>query len=349
MQAKHYGAFKNRVMKKFLSRLTLLILLLSGFMPQNTFSQKNFIFTIEFYPSFIQPCRLVMRKNGDSLILTIDNLFDKKNFKTTKGEDLIMESFDSLLIDKWFRSYYGDTMFIQQLEKAIVSANNYKIFLDSLSTVDLRKQTSLIKDNILDGITIYLRYQTDSIDNKFSLRCPDPSDKSEFKIIRALINLAESSFKTEVANNYLEHLKGYFDFGLLVKYISDNPLEYRFYCYLSSNEADEFYKLMDSLPKDKPIIIDLSNFQGMGTMFYDDFEELIQMNHYVYWLVNDYSIKQVKEIGVKSNRIFHDRQTLLKKSKTRHNMLATATKSALTVLSKASSLLRLQATRYRAF
>jgi hypothetical protein len=72
---------------------------------------------------------------------------------------------------------------------------------------------------------------------------------------------------------------------------------------------------MKGLPNDKPIIFDFSNFEGMGTMFYPDFQDLIKRNPNVYWIVNDYSQKQVLEIGVKPEKLFKDHQTLIKKIK----------------------------------
>ena len=289
---------------------------------QNGLSQTNsllehseFVFTTEFFPSFIQPCRIILKKKDNIFTLRIDQIYDRKHFKPSDINNLKIESADSLLIDKSYRQYYPDSIFIRHLEKVEISKPDYQNFSDSLFALDLTKQNSLQKENILDGITIYFRFKTDLNDNRFSFRCPDPSDSSEFKIIKSLFNLLENSFKTQLTNNYIEHLKGYFDFGLLVKHISDNPLEYRFYDHLSANEVDEFYELLESLPVDKPIIFDFSNFLGMGTMFYDDFEDLIDENPNVYWIVNDISIRQVKEIGVRKNRIFKDREVLLKKIK----------------------------------
>lgn len=77
---------------------------------------------------------------------------------------------------------------------------------------------------------------------------------------------------------------------------------------MSSSEALEFYGLMETLPRNKPVIFDFSNFGGMGTMFYDDFEDFIEENPDVYWIVNDFSIKQINEIGVQKDRIFNTRE-----------------------------------------
>jgi hypothetical protein len=254
-------------------------------------------------------------KNGNHDSLTISFIYDTINSKIISKKNYIIENADSLLISKSYRKYYPDSVYIRPLEKLAISKRDIQNFTESISSIDLSKQNSKLKQNILDGITIGFKFSSGQIKNRFRFRCPDPSDSAEFKLIKALFNLFESSFKTELTTNYIEHLKGYFDFGLLVKHISDNPLEYRFYDNLSENDYDELYKLLDSLPTDRPIIFDFSNFLGMGTMFYDDFEDLIDENPNIYWIVSDKSIQQIKEIGVKRNRIFRDRTTLLRKLK----------------------------------
>ena len=281
---------------------------------------ENFILTIEFHPSFISPCRIDLIKNDTAKTLSIDNFYFKDDLKYLNNSNLRIGKTDSLLVtvDDWFKEYlknnYGDSVFYKQIENINILDNQFNNFIDSISIIDLVTQKSLEKEGIFDGITIYFEYKSDTINNKFSFRCPDPEDATEFQLIKSLFYLFENSFKKEITNNYIEQLKGYFDFGLLIKHISDNPLEYRFYSHLSENEADEFYNLMESLPRNKPVIFDFSNFGGMGTMFYDDFEEFIDENPNVYWLVdkdNKHSKKQIKEIGVKQNRIFENRNNLL--------------------------------------
>jgi hypothetical protein len=304
-------------MKKVTLLLIFICLILKNGLSQidSLEDHSKFVFITEFYPSFILPCRITLKKEDNNYNLLIDQIYDRKHFKLSNISNLKMQSTDSLLIDRGYRQFYPDSVFIKHLEKAEISRTDFQKFSSWLTTQKLTNQKSLLKEGILDGITIYFRFKNDSVDNHFSFICPDPSDSAEFKIIKSLFNLFENSFKNHLSINYIEHLKGYFDFGLLVKHISDNPLEYRFYDHLSANEYDEFYELMESLPIDKPIIFDFSNFSGMGTMFYDDFEDLIDENPNIYWLVNEFSMRQIKEIGVRKNRIFLNRENLLKKIK----------------------------------
>ncbi len=270
---------------------------------------QDFSFRIEFYPSFIASSRVEIQKKGNSKSLTIHKLFETNDpeFKPTGKESV--ETKYQLLVDSSHLQYYEDSIFVEQMEQIPIFDDAFQSFFKSLKNVNLVEQESLIKEGITDGITIYLNYGTDNKENNFSLRCPRPAD-NEFEIIKSLFALFESTFSKQETKNYLENLKGYFDFGLLVKHISNDPLEYRFYSHLSANEVEGFFDWMNGLPMNKPIILDFSNFGGMGTMFYSDFEDLIEENEEVFWLVSEHSIRQVKEIGVKKSRIFKTRKAL---------------------------------------
>jgi hypothetical protein len=307
-------------MQKILLLIFVIVMTTSCNSQKNSYLEKNFIFIIELYPSFTAPCRIIFQNENNSKTLSINIFYDKEHLQYLNDKNnLKPEKTDTLLIDDWFKKYLGDTVYFKHLETIQVVDNEFQKFVDSLDKIDLTKQKSLEKDGILDGIDVAFRFKTDSIDNRFSFLCPDPEDSTEFTIIKAIFNLLEHSYKLESTNNYIEILKGYFDFGLCVKRMSDNPLEYRFYSHLSSNEADEFYKLMESLPRDKPVIFDFSNFGGMGTMFYDDFEDFIEENPNVYWIVNNHTIKQINEIGVEQNRIFNNRDDVIKVIKRKNN------------------------------
>ncbi|MDR0872803.1 MAG: hypothetical protein LBN27_04965 [Prevotellaceae bacterium] len=301
-------------MRKILLFIAAMFLMISCKSQEGiSYLEKNFIFTIEFYPSFTEPCRIILQNDSNSKTAIVDLFYNAENLPYLKEKNnLIPQRTDILLIDDWYKKYMGDTVYFKHLETIQISNKEFQNFADSISKADLSKQKSLEKEGILDGITIFFSFKTDTVDNIFSFRCPAPKDTTEFAVIKALFDLLEESYKLETTNNYIENLKGYFDFGLCVKYIADDPFEYRFYSHLSSDEAEEFYTFMDNLPRDKPVIFDFSNFGGMGTMFYDDFEEFIEENPDVYWLVNDWTIKLANEMEVKQDRIFKSGDEILR-------------------------------------
>ena len=168
---------------------------------------EDFIFTIEFYPAFIASSRVVIEKKGEKEVISIDNIFFNNFLK-----DLTAETGNTLLLDKDFLAFFGDTLFVKRLENQEIKKKYFLQFAENIGTIDLSKQKSLIKEDFKDGITIYFRYQTENSDNQFSFRCPDKSDTTEFKIITSLISLFENSFNDSNTNNYVEKLKGFFDY-----------------------------------------------------------------------------------------------------------------------------------------
>lgn len=131
---------------------------------------RDFSLTVDFYPSFIQNCRVILQKKGN-----IDSIC------------IITSSID---------------------ENVIVKKTVFSQFKDDLSKIDLSKQKSLFAKGIIaDGITVNFNFKSDSINHSFSFICPHKSDTSEFRIIKAIFTIMESSFRTQPAINYIEHLK----------------------------------------------------------------------------------------------------------------------------------------------
>ncbi|WP_273212047.1 hypothetical protein [Runella zeae] len=311
-------------MKKILLIWMLPHLFLYRCMAQGKLGQgsQDFLLTVEFYPSFNTSSRLVIQKKGNLQVLSISYLYPENSKDTIAKVGLKVESSDSLLLDKESRRFYQNKVFVKPLEKIAVSPKSFKKFCDTLSSIDLSMQSSLVKKGSVDGISVGVRYVSGTTDHFFSLKNPTSRDTQEHRIIKAIFGLMESGFKTETTLRYIELLRGYFNFGLLVRKVSQTPLEYRFYSHLSANESEEFYKLMKSLPRNKLLIFDFSNFIGMGTMFYGAFRELIAVNKEVYWLVNESSVIHVEGIGAKPDKIFTNREKLLKfikQRRTSHN------------------------------
>lgn len=191
-------------MRKIYLLLFILFIVVSCKSQQGeSYLERNFVFTVEFYPSFTVPCKVVLQNEGDHKILSIDTFYDKRHLEYVNDTvKLKPEKTEVLLIDKWFKEYYGDTVYVSYMEKVEVTNKEFQRFVDSISTINLTKQKSLEKDGILDGITIYLKFENDSVNNCFSLRCPDPEDSVEFAIIKTMFDLMENNFKLESTKLY---------------------------------------------------------------------------------------------------------------------------------------------------
>jgi hypothetical protein len=69
---------------------------------------------------------------------------------------------------------------------------------------------------------------------------------------------------------------------------------YRFYALYASH----FDQIVDSLPANAPLLIDMTNFNGMGTLLYPSFRRLLSRTPVVKWKVSSSAARQLHEVGV---------------------------------------------------
>lgn len=252
-------------------------------MAGSTWTQGDFRFSVAFEPAFLPGSRVVMERRGETATLSI-----------------------KFALDERLRKLKEDAACLEHIERVPVGGKDYAKFLRELDPFCPDEQRNLVK-GMLDGISIHFRVQAGTTDHSFVWECPDRTDIGQFRLIEALFDFFESSFKTPETVGYLERLKGYFDFGLLVKKTSEHPLEYRLYSHLTANEAEEFWLFLRSLPRDRPVVFDLTNFQVMGTMFYESIRGFIIENPDVFWLVDGVTAGLAAAIGVYPDKIIRNR------------------------------------------
>jgi hypothetical protein len=237
-----------------------------------------FAYYVDFGPSFMPSCRISIIKKDKigQLKLTV------YNFRDTS---------------RTLRINYADSVELTE--------SDLKYFFNTLDTISLMEMKSDSSMG-LDGIGVHNTCYQDSIKNAFYFWSPNKGSK-EHKIVEAVIGLSRQKFTAMKYQEYFESLEQYFDFGLPCKKISDNPYEVRIYGSLSSNEEKELNKFVNELPSDRPILIDMTNFEGMGTMYYPLFKSLITRNNKIVWATR-YK-QQLKEIGVDTTKIAADIET----------------------------------------
>lgn len=271
----------------------LIISLLASCSKQTNSSKippNYFAYYADFLPSFMEPCRIeiVSKTNIGRMKITV--------FKPTKQDREILFT-DSTVLDK-------------------VDLNSFFNTLDSISLLKFKPG----KENMgLDGIKVYNTVYSDSATNEFKFWSPrKTTEPKEHKIVEAVIELARKKFYTLRHQEYFESLEQYFDYGLPCKIISQNPYEIRIYGILSIDESYYLNNFIKSLPHDKPILIDMTNFQSMGTIFYPLFKNLTERNKNVLWATS--YTRQLKEIGVDTSTIFAD----IESARTKLKMLSKA-------------------------
>jgi hypothetical protein len=240
----------------------------------------NFEYHTKFSPAFFNSCQIsISRKNNiGQLKLTVYNFID------TTGNSSFSDS-------------------------AVLSASDFNFFFHKLGSISLMKMKSN-RSMALDGIGVQNTYLQDTHKNGFYFSSPNKGSK-EHQIVEAVIGLSKRKLTKKNAQEYFESLEQYFDFGLPCKKISEKPYEVRIYGGLSSNEEQVLTKFIHDIPSDQPVIIDMTNFHSMGTMFYPLFRNLIKRNKQLIWATT--YTKQLNEIGVDSSHIVPDIQTARRK------------------------------------
>jgi len=238
-----------------MKRLFLLLFLFSTI---DSFSQINSL-AVNFKPSFIENSQLLIAKENSNYSITIQS--------SKISEKCLLT--DSLMSD---------------LQLFLVDYSKQKFTLDSIERV---KQLEMAKDGgiriSIDGIRVNGVLVDKHGERSFNIETPE-KETIDNHLMSVLFKLMYSSFTKPETITYVEQLEGYFPLGLGVKKLSESPLSYKLYGSISSNEKKELSDFFRQLPTDKEIYFDMSNFNGMGTMFYESFKTLCERNRAIYWI-----------------------------------------------------------------
>ncbi len=238
--------------------------------------------TIEFHPSFIENSTLAIEKQSDEFVMTIETESIEESVMVSKSN---LTQLDSLL------SVYNFE------HKGAIDTIGYEKVIENGDTV-VYYQLSMG----CDGIDVYGKLVKANSEKTFKFWSPDKEDKNH-ELIQILFGIMYKQFDNQNTTNYMELLEQYFDFGLGLRKLNDNPLTYKLYGTISSNELEELYAFFESLPIDERVYIDMSNFNGMGTMFDEDFLELSESHKLITWINCSVSAKQtLKRAEIKRNR-----------------------------------------------
>ena len=252
---------------------------------------NNYILTLNFWPSFMSASELKVQANKDSGFISI---YVYKNYQK---KELSIES--QVVIAG------------NRLTALTNFLNTYKFHIkNNIDTVGHHKEF-VHGDSILvysvsagyDGITINGLLNQNNISHKFAFWSPVKGTPNA-DLINIIFQLLEYSFADKKTIDYIEQLSQYFPHKLGLKKLSENPLKYKLFGFLSSNDEDELDNFLEHLPLHRRVIIDMSNFSGMGTMFYDEFEEYCKYNRNIYWLNPTYvGLVDLYKIGIPNRNI----------------------------------------------
>jgi hypothetical protein len=278
-------------MKSFLI-LTLLTLMVITSKGQS--KSTDYVLTLSFAPSFMTSSELSIQVKGDSCIF---NIFFNKSYKSQQ------ELFETKAVpaskSKALTSFIKDYMFQPKQKLDTVGSRKPLIQGDSVTAYAI---------NIgLDGINVYGTFNQNNVVNKFAFWSPDKGTKNA-ELIAIVFNLIGNAFTDQKTINYIEQLQQYFPHQLGLKKLSNNPLTYKLFGSISANEKDDLYNFLKHLPLHKKVIIDMSNYSGMGTMFYDDFNQYCANNENIFWLnPSPRGLIDLNKIGISNDQIMQEK------------------------------------------
>jgi len=251
----------------------------------------DYVLSVDFIPSFIAPSKVVICSKQDTI--TIEFTI----YKDTNKKELSFTTLATLATN--------DVQPIAAFSKTyLFSKNSWRDKL-RMDTIVLNGNTMIVNTVGTDGITVNGTVTQDNIVKEFSFWSPRKESENQ-KLMELIFSLLYQSFPEERATNYFEQLEGYFSFGLGLKKTSDDPLKYKLYGSISSHEEKEITNFINDLPFDKPVFIDLSNFNGMGTMYYPLFKSLIEKNSSIFWeKPSPKGLQQLYEIGIPTKNIIN--------------------------------------------
>jgi hypothetical protein len=207
---------------------------------------------IEFYPAFVKPTKFTIDINNRTIV--------QYQYQTS----IMYYDPDSI---KWGSFYahrvkYKDTLIVYYKKTFQINKVDLNKFLQSVNENKL--DSNIVHDRIvLDGVSF--KFNTINFKNDtFSLTsvCPDRHEnKLDYKYLDAFFEFAYATINDYKGVCLIENIQDYFSYGLPIKFISNEPLEYRIWGTISGcrNDNPKLLEFLKQLPIDKPIIFDLRN------------------------------------------------------------------------------------------
>ncbi|MCL6274737.1 hypothetical protein M3P19_12010 [Muricauda sp. 2012CJ35-5] len=160
-------------------------------------------------------------------------------------------------------------------------------FLERIESVKLDSSIRHGRE-VLDGISFRFSKINQWNDSIFLISTnPNRQEKyqKDYQILDAFFELAHSTIKNNNKGQSLtENIQDYFHYGLPIKRVSNNPIEYRVWGRISGcrDGNNTLVSLLDSLPKNEPVIFDIRNgsFAPCLEELLKEFEQKRQIYYY---------------------------------------------------------------------
>lgn len=156
----------------------------------------------------------------------------------------------------------------------------------------------------IDGMSIRASYHQADLSNSFTAWGPAP-ESPQGRFVGELFGLAWKLHTSKLAIERLEQLHGYLRLGLPVRWIESDVKCVRLFGRLSSNDEADLRRLFGQLLDEEELVIDMTNFEGMGTLLHPMFAELASKHPRLAWAASKAARKHLLAIDLEES-IIHE-------------------------------------------
>lgn len=158
----------------------------------------------------------------------------------------------------------------------------------------------------LDGITLHvLVHKSDEPPQRYRVWSPSP-DMPQHAYFANLHALASESLTDEMAQSRLDHVHCYLDLGLPARDRGGDPRRLQLFGRLSSSQEAALTAFFATVTEDEAVVVDMRNFDGMGTLLYPLFRRFARRPGATAWVVSKMANRQLREAQVPEDQLRDD-------------------------------------------
>ncbi|WP_434419875.1 hypothetical protein [Nannocystis pusilla] len=156
-----------------------------------------------------------------------------------------------------------------------------------------------------DGIGLHVAVTVaDAPPQRFHAWSPD-ADLPAHAYFATLHRLA-TEVLDDLARTTIEQLHGYLDLGPPLRDRGGSPRRLQIFSRLSSSEEQALAEFFSGAGDDEPVVVDMRNFEGMGTMLYPLFRWFSERPGPTMWIASNFARRQLREAGVPDAQLHHE-------------------------------------------
>lgn len=217
----------------------------------------------------------------------------------------------SLVYYNYLKDYKRKTYSNKQVKTYSIKKEDLDQFLNQMYSVKLDSTVDYSR-RILDGIGFKVcKYLSNSDTICLTNNSPDRNNnyRNEYILLDGFFQLVNKTVTDQEGLSYIENIQDYFDYGLPIKKMANEPLEYEVWGAVTENELVELDDFFNRLPVNTPVLFDVSN----GSISEDAlkvFEKYQSVKQLYFYGFNGYvSLKELKDFEIgKLKRIYKHKE-----------------------------------------